>query len=234
MNPNQTVILIPAYKPDAALPPLCETLTSMGYAVVCVDDGSGADFNEIFENAAQHATVLRYEQNRGKGGALKYGFHHILTHPAFSDRGGIVTADADGQHKPEDIRRVSDALEENGGAVLGVRRFTGKVPFRSRFGNALTRWVFALSSGLRISDTQTGLRGFPLPLAADLAEEDGDRYEYEMNVLFRLAEDHTPVTEIPIATVYENNNKGSHFNPVRDSARIYKAIFARRQNRRKR
>jgi len=234
MKPTDTVILIPAYKPDAALPPLCETLTSQGYSVLCVDDGSGSDFDHIFEKTASFATVLRYEQNRGKGGALKHGFHHLLTDPAFADAGCVVTADADGQHKPEDIRRVSDAVEENGGAVLGVRLFTGKVPFRSRFGNALTRWVFALCSGLKISDTQTGLRGFSRSLTAILAEEDGNRYEYEMNVLFRLAEDRIPVKEIPIATVYENNNKGSHFNPVKDSARIYKAIFARRRNRRKR
>lgn len=224
---DSTVILIPAYQPTDALVSLTQTLASRGFVIVCVDDGSGADFDEIFARTAEYAEVLRYPDNRGKGGALKHGMRHIMSDAQYSSFKYIVTADADGQHKPDDIAKVAREVEAVGGLVLGVRFFTGKVPLRSRFGNSVTRLVFALLSGKKISDTQTGLRGFEISeFYADIA---GERYEYEMNVLLTAAEEGVPIYEIPIETVYENNNEGSHFRPIRDSVRIYKTILFRRR-----
>lgn len=229
---SSTVILIPAYQPTDALVSLTEILSSRGYTIVCVDDGSGADFDGIFENTAEFAEVLRYPNNLGKGGALKHGIRHIMSDARYSNFKYIVTADADGQHKPDDIEKVIRETEVFGGLVLGVRFFTGKVPLRSRFGNSITRFVFALLTGKHISDTQTGLRGFEIsPIYTDIA---GERYEYEMNVLLTAAEEDIPIYEVPIETVYENNNEGSHFRPLRDSARIYKTILFRRRRESKR
>lgn len=223
---NRTLILIPAYQPTDALVSLTDTLSSRGFTIVCVDDGSGAEFDDIFTRTAEFAEVLRYPDNRGKGGALRHGIRHILSDERYSSFDYIVTADADGQHKPDDIEKVVREVEAVGGLVLGVRFFTGKVPLRSRFGNSVTRAVFALLTGKHISDTQTGLRGFEISsFYADIA---GERYEYEMNVLLTAVEAGVAVSEVPIETVYENNNEGSHFRPFRDSVRIYKTILFRR------
>lgn len=121
--------------------------------------------------------LIRHAANRGKGAALKTAFAEILR--TFPDAAGVVTADADGQHLPEDIRRVAAASAAHADRVtLGVRSFGGRsVPFRSRLGNLWTCGEFFLLTGIWIRDTQTGLRGIPrarLPRFAALA---GDRYD---------------------------------------------------------
>lgn len=225
---ENTVILIPAYQPGDALVRLTESLHHRGFSVVVVDDGSGAQYDTVFDGTSQYAHVLRCPVNRGKGSALKSGIGAIADDPRYAGQLCIVTADADGQHKPEDIEKVADAVSSHGGLVLGVRSFTGKVPLRSRFGNSLTKIVFAIASGRRIADTQTGLRGFEKAEVELYTSVPGEKYEYEMNVLFAAVYSRIPITEIPIETVYENNNEGSHFRPIRDSYRIYKAIFLAR------
>ena len=226
MSAENTVILIPAYKPSDALVSVAAQLRDGGFSIVCVDDGSGGDFDGVFAHASGFAEVLRYPVNRGKGSALKYGMRHILTNPAYAAKKYIVTADADGQHRPDDIAKIADAMDQNPDSlVLGSRHFTGEVPFRSRFGNSITRIVFAVAGGRKLTDTQTGMRGFSLKNAEIFIETDGDKYEYEMNVLFTAVEEKIPITELPIETVYENDNSSSHFRPIRDSYRIYKTIF---------
>jgi len=226
MSTENTVILIPAYKPSDALVSVVSQLHGHGLSVVCVDDGSGEKFDSVFQDTARYAEVLRYPKNRGKGGALKYGMHHITRSPSFASAQYIVTADADGQHRPEDIIKLCEAMDQNPYAlVLGSRRFTGKVPLRSRFGNSMTRIVFAVAGGNKLNDTQTGLRGFSVKNTVIFAEVPGNKYEYEMNMLFTAVEEKIPFFEIPIETVYEDNNSSSHFRPVRDSVRIYWTIF---------
>ena len=225
---KDTVILIPAYKPTEALITLTAELFSRGFAIVCVDDGGGSDFDPIFRETEPYARVLRYPKNKGKGGALKYGMNYIMNSGEYRDFSSVVTADADGQHKPDDIEKIASAIDQTVGLVLGVRQFSGKVPFRSRFGNSMTKIVFAIASGKKLTDTQTGLRGMriaDLPLHTSVP---GKKYEYEMNVLFAAVKSGTKITEIPIETVYKNNNASSHFHPVRDSVRIYKSIFLSR------
>ena len=109
--------------------------------------------------------------------------------------------------------------------VLGSREFTGDVPFKSRWGNRITRFVYALASGVHVSDTQTGLRGLPACAIPAMITIDGERYEYEMNVLLKLRDMKLGVFEVPIETIYIDDNSGSHFNPVRDAIRIYAVIF---------
>ena len=226
MSINHTVILIPAYKPSDALIRVVSELHGRGFSVVCVDDGSGGEFDRVFEAVSGSAEVLRYPVNRGKGGALKYGMDHILSSPAYTGKKYIVTADADGQHRPEDIAKIADAMENSPDAlVIGSRHFTGEVPLRSRFGNSVTRIVFAVAGGKKLNDTQTGLRGFSFDHAGLFADTAGNKYEYEMNMLFAAVEEKIPIEEIPIETVYEDGNSSSHFRPLRDSVRIYWNIF---------
>lgn len=219
----KTAILIPAYKPSEALVTLARELTARDYPVVVVDDGSGDEFQPIFDTVSEFATVLKQYPNQGKGAALKNGIRYIKDTAIDCD--AIVTADADGQHTIPDIQRIIDKLSSEGGFVIGARKFEGEVPLRSRFGNSVTKLVFRIAAGKKCSDTQTGLRGFTRELFETMLSIKGNRYEYEMNVLMYTAQNGIPIKEISTETVYENNNESSHFRAIVDSYRIYKIIF---------
>ncbi|MBT2725635.1 hypothetical protein J7E63_01615 [Bacillus sp. ISL-75] len=109
--------------------------------------------------------------------------------------------------------------------LLGSREFVGKVPLKSLIGNTITRSVFSFVSGYKINDTQTGLRGFSIDMLPWLIQIKGERYEYEMNQLLEAKAAGYMVFSIPIQTLYENNNRGSHFHPLYDSIRIYFPIL---------
>lgn len=218
-----TVIVIPAYKPDERLTDIARELCSR-YSVFVVDDGSGREYDDVFQNTAEYATVLRYDINGGKGHALKFAFSKL--EEVFPEARYVITADADGQHKVPDIERVAAALKETGGLVLGSRKFVGKVPARSMFGNTVTRAVFGFASGRRIHDTQTGLRGFCTEECLEAFKSlRGDRYEYEMTMLMWAAENNVGMTEVTIETVYEADNPTSHFKAISDSVKIYLIIL---------
>ena len=221
--PKHYIALIPAYKPS-------EVLMSLVYAlyenmdVVVVDDGSGAAYSKLFHRCAKAAHVLYQEKNCGKGAALKTGLSFIAEH--YGTKCVVVTVDADGQHAVAAALAVAKTADEHPNAlVLGSRKFTGKVPLRSRFGNTLTRWVYRASSGVYLQDTQTGLRAFCGDMIVPLLSIPGERYEYEMNVLLSFAKQKIPMMEQEIETIYENNNASSHFDPIKDSIRIYSQIL---------
>lgn len=219
------VVIIPAYQPDEKLHQLVLALhEKTDYDLVVVDDGSDRDRRDLFASLEPYAKILKHPQNRGKGAALKTALSYVRErYPADE---GVVTIDADGQHLPEDIIRVSKAWEaEPEKLVLGSRRFTGAVPFKSRAGNAITRFVFALSTGVKVFDTQTGLRAFGVFRIPMMLEMKGDRYEYEINVLLYATRHRIPILEVTIQTVYIEDNRSSHFNPFRDGWRIYKMIL---------
>ena len=219
------IVLIPAYKPDARMVELVRELRGNGLDVMLVDDGGQAPFAPLFAQCRElGAEVAVHTVNLGKGRALKTGINAALLR--WPDLRAIVTADADGQHTPKDILRLIDAVDEHPDTlVLGSRKFTGDVPFKSRWGNRITRTVYGLASGVHIYDTQTGLRALPRCALDDMLRIDGERYEYEMNVLLKLRDMKLGVFEVPIETIYINDNAGSHFNPVRDAFRIYMVIF---------
>ncbi|MBP3413703.1 MAG: glycosyltransferase family 2 protein [Clostridia bacterium] len=213
-----TVVLIPAYNPGESMLSLIDNLKSKGFEILIVNDGSDASYSYLFESAAQKATVIGYDKNRGKGYALKHGIKHLSQNK--KDITGFVTADADGQHSAEDIERVARTLENTGAIVLGLRDLSGKIPFRSRVGNDMSRLVYTFVTGKYLRDNQSGLRGFPIELAEWLLTIKGRRYEYEMNTLIKAAKNRFAMVEIPIQTIYESGNKSSHFHPVPDTARI--------------
>lgn len=214
--------VIPALRPGSALVNVARELSGAGLAlIVVVDDGSGAAWGAVFEECARlpRVTVLRHEANLGKGAALKSGFRRAL---ADAGCAGVITADADGQHLPADILRVAEALRRQPDClVLGARDFRGQVPWRSRLGNALTRRLFRVLAGQRLSDTQTGLRGIPRALLPHLVEIASSGYEFELDMLIAARQRGCRIVEVPIRTVYEAGNAASHFNPLADSMRIY-------------
>ncbi len=220
------IIIIPAYKPDEKLIALLSALKEKTPAhLLLVNDGSGKEYDSVFEKAESLCdTLLVHPENRGKGAALKTAFSHLIQCGKADEI--ICTADADGQHLPEDILACLQDAEKNPGTlVLGSRSFRGDVPARSRFGNTVSRHTFHLLMGKRVFDTQTGLRAFTGDLLPLFVSIEGDRYEYEMRMLCTAVKKKIPVREIEIQTVYIEENKSSHFNPVKDALRIYGLLF---------
>lgn len=220
------VLIIPAYEPDQQLIQLVETLSFAGLPMVIVDDGSSPACQNLFEalEAKYPAALCRHGMNLGKGAALKTGIRYARAH--FPEACGYVTADADGQHSPEDILKVAAALEKYPDRlILGTRSFDDpSVPFKSRWGNRITSLIFFLSTRRRCSDTQTGLRGLPAQFAESYLAIPENRYEYEMAQLLKMCE-MADFLQVPIATLYLEHNRASHFHAVKDSVLIYKNIF---------
>ena len=218
-------MLIPAWQPDAALLHLVTALRGSSFAaIVVVDDGSAPPSQAVFSALrGEGISVLRHAVNLGKGRALKTGFNALLVeHPEVR---GVITADADGQHTPEDIVKVAAALAANlKRPMLGTRAFAGSVPLGSRIGNTFTRALFGIVSGVHLQDTQTGLRGLPVSTLPALLALRGERYEYEMNMLAHLCRIGERPLEVPIKTIYLDGNRSSHFHPLWDSVRVCLAL----------
>jgi len=225
---QDAVILIPSLEPDDRLPAYIRRLSDSGFSrIVVVDDGSSAAYQPIFQEVGQTpgTVVLHHEVNRGKGVALKTGYRYIMEH--MPEAIGVITADADGQHTVEDCLRLAAKLEEGKRALyLGSRDLTqDNVPPKSRIGNRVTSAVFHVLYGPSLPDTQTGLRAFRREELPFMAEVEGERYEYEMKVLIACSRARIPIIPVTIETIYENDNAGTHFHPIRDSWRVYKVIL---------
>jgi glycosyltransferase involved in cell wall biosynthesis len=220
---DRIAVLIPAWKPDERLVALVQALSILPFAaILVVNDGSGPEYERHFQQAGAVArtVVLRHSRNRGQGRAVKTAMEYVVAN--LPNVTGIVTADADGQHAVTDILGVADALSRSHGRpVLGTRIFGAGVPLRSRFGNVITQYVFRVLSGTMIVDTQSGLRGIPRQWLETAIEVPGDRFEFAISLLARLCRRGAVPVQVPIATIYIDENRSSHFRPVRDSIRIY-------------
>lgn len=225
---DDIVLIVPSYKPDREI--MMEFIRNVKNKftnIVVVDDGNGEEYEQFFEQLKEQGiTVLKHHINFGKGRGLKTAFNYVLN--AYPNAIGAVTADCDGQHYLEDIIKCADKLRENSEKlVIGYRNFDeAQVPFRSRFGNKLTRGVFNTFVGIKITDTQSGLRAFGKNAMKTFLQTKGERYEYETNMLIDCKEKNIEIAEVPISTVYIRNNSLSHFNPIKDSIIIYK-LFAK-------
>ncbi|MDO4944460.1 MAG: bifunctional glycosyltransferase family 2/GtrA family protein [Ruminococcus sp.] len=225
MSFDKYFVIIPAYEPDEKMLGVIDDVRSQtDFSIIVVNDGSGKDKAPLFEQAEKSAVVLNHEINRGKGAGIKTALKYINEN--ITGKAGIIIADADGQHKIGDIKRIAAALDENPSKlIMGCRKFTGNIPARSKFGNNVTKLVFSFAAGVRVSDTQTGLRGFSSGYIPFMLELSGERYEFEMNMLLECARENIGFFEVPIETVYIGKNESSHFNPIKDSIRIYKDII---------
>lgn len=218
-------VLIPAYEPKEKFIDLVRNIKEKtNYKILVIDDGSSLQYQRIFYELEKYATkVIHHDRNFGKGAALKTGFSYIL---AENLKENVVCADCDGQHTVEDIIKVAKKIDnEKNQIILGVRKFNNNVPFKSKFGNNLTSAILSMITGKYISDTQTGLRGYTFSILNWLCKVDGDRFEYELNILLKARENKIGIKEVTISTIYENNNSGTHFRPIIDSIRVYLPIL---------
>lgn len=223
MNEN-IVVLIPAYEPTTKFLELLKDLKKYNLQIIIVNDGSGKKYNSIFKEAHTYGKIITHLNNEGKGAALKTGLKYITE---FIKKDCIiVTMDCDGQHKVEDaLILCSYASKEKNCLVLGKRLRSNKTPLRSRLGNIITRFFYRITTGVDVYDTQTGLRAFSNSLIPFLLKVEGERFEYEMNVLLKCPGQNIKIKEIEIETIYIDNNSHSHFKTIKDSFLVYKEIF---------
>lgn len=225
---NQTAIILPSLDPEYKFENVINGLIQNGFRyIVIVDDGSAPDRQIWFQKAEEHpqCTVLHHGMNKGKGRGLKTAFAYVLQH--FPELKGVITIDGDGQHLVEDIIACGNLmLAHPDQVVLGCRDFDlPNVPPRSVAGNKFTSRMFRLFFGIRLSDTQTGLRAIPAAYLKSFCEISGERFEYETNMLLQMKRDGISFLEQPIATVYDPEDYSSHYNAVKDSWRVGKIML---------
>lgn len=225
MKKSNIIILIPAYNPPSKLIQFTKNLLNSGFnKIIIVNDGSSKKYDSIFNEIKNLKIILlAHEKNQGKGEALKTGFFHCINN--FKNISGIITADADGQHSVKDIINIAKQINENE-IILGQRFFNKKnIPFKSKLGNYLSRKTISAVSKQTIYDTQTGLRFIPANKFKEISIIPGKRFEYETNMLLYAKKLNLKIREIPIKTIYLNENKSSNFKPLKDSYMIYKSII---------
>ena len=225
---QSTAIILPSLDPDYKFAGVVQGLAEAGFEhIVIVDDGSDRDHQHWFAQAEEYSacTVLHHGVNKGKGRALKTAFAYVQEH--FPQLDGVITIDGDGQHLLKDIIACGERmLSEGDKVVLGCRDFDlPGVPPRSVAGNKTTSRMFRLIYGIKLSDTQTGLRAIPRAFLERFCRIEGERFEYETNMLLMMKRWGIAIVEQPITTVYDEEDYSSHYNAVKDSWRIFRIMF---------
>lgn len=224
---TSVAVVLPSLNPDHRFKAVVDGLVGAGFEhIVAVDDGSDEQHRHFFDElrSLPQCSVLVHEVNKGKGRALKDAFSYVREN--LPELRGVVTIDGDGQHLLNDIIACAERmLREGDKVVMGCRDFSGPdVPPRSVAGNRFTAAMFRVCYGIRIGDTQTGLRAIPAPYLESFARIEGERFEYETNMLLQMKRMGIGFVEQPIATVYDKEEYSSHYNAIKDSWRIFKVM----------
>jgi glycosyltransferase involved in cell wall biosynthesis len=224
---NLPGIIIPAYNPDEKLLVLIKKIIIHPFLfIVIVDDGSDKKTKHLFNylKKSNVITILHHEKNMGKGAALKTAFNYISE--KYKNFPPVVTADADGQHDHEDIVRIAmEIVSDKNAFFIGKRDFRSKIPHKSKLGNALCRFILKLITGVKLIDTQSGLRGIPGPLIPKFINLKSSKYDFEMEMILTTISSKIKIKEIKINTIYYNNNASSNFKPLVDSFNISLVLF---------
>ncbi|MEI3100977.1 MAG: bifunctional glycosyltransferase family 2/GtrA family protein [Oscillospiraceae bacterium] len=225
---TELAIVLPSLNPDRKFAGVVNGLLEAGFKeIVIVDDGSDAENKKFFRQAEEHPQchILTHDVNLGKGKALKDAFAYVLKE--LPDIKGVITIDGDGQHLLPDIIACGEKmLELKDKVVLGCRDFNKPgIPPRSVAGNKTTSRLFRICYGIKLSDTQTGLRAIPREFLERFCQIEGERFEYETNMLLQMKRMKIGFAEQPIETVYDPEDYGSHYNAFKDSWRIFKIMF---------
>ncbi len=212
--------VIPAFNEVKTIRSLVSRVLVQGVAVIVVDDGS--DDGTVEQLNGLDVTLLRNEVNSGKGASLRRGMERALADGAEA----VVTLDADGQHAPEDIRRLLEAAGRNPGRVIvGARiRNTENAPKARLFANRFADFWVSWAAGRPIRDSQSGFRLYPAAAARAIPRTVNGGFVFESEILIELARRGFRFTTVPIASCYPEDARPSHFRPVRDIARIVRMV----------
>jgi len=229
MTPSRRfAIVIPAYNHGRQVGGVVEKTLQLGLPVIVVDDGSTDSTPQVLGSLSD-VTVIRHKENQGKGASLLTGFTAALQLADWA-----ITIDADGQHNPEDILSLIQAIPERQ-RLIGIGKRTGmgheNVPWTSRWGRRFSNfWVWA-ACGRRFSDSQSGFRVYPLPEALHLGTR-ARRYQFEVEILVRAVWRGIPIIEIPVRALYGPfEERVSHFRPWLDfwrNTRTFARLVAKR------
>jgi glycosyltransferase involved in cell wall biosynthesis len=212
----ETCVIIPTYNNQKTLQRVVDGVLDYTQNIIIVNDGSTDETSSILQKYPQ-LTQIHFPENKGKGVALREGFKKAKQlNYTFA-----ITIDSDGQHFPNDIPLFWKALEEEKRDVLliGSRNMNQDgVPKKSSFGNKFSNFWFWFETGIKLDDTQSGFRLYPLN---SIPKKFFTRkFEFEIEVIVRTAWKSVPVKNIPINILYDPNERVSHFRPFHDFSRI--------------
>ena len=211
-------VLIPTFNNSGTIRQVISDCLLYADDIIVVNDGSTDNTSTILKEFENSISLISYAKNRGKGYALKKGFKYALS----KGYEYAITLDSDSQHYAVEIPNFVKAISENYGALIVGERDLSKVDIngKSSFANKFSNFWFAVHTGLRLKDTQTGYRAYPLkklpwlPLITN-------RYEAELEILVLCAWKDVKIISLPISVYYPSQeNRISHFRPAKDFTRI--------------
>jgi glycosyltransferase involved in cell wall biosynthesis len=225
---SRFALIIPLYNHEEKVADVVLGVLKLGWPVFVVDDGSTDSSYERIK-AIDGIAILRHRENEGKGAAIRTGFA-----AAAQVADWAVTIDADGQHHPEDVTHLIRAIPENQRPIIIGRRegmLTPDIPWTSRFGRQFSNFWVRLSGGPRMTDSQSGMRLYPLPEAMNLKVK-ARRFQFEVEILVKAHWKGIPVIEAPVRVTYHPGaGRISHFRPfvdfLRNSSTFSRLIFMR-------
>ncbi|MBE8713889.1 DUF2062 domain-containing protein [Sphingobacterium hungaricum] len=211
------VIIIPTYNNHKTLNRVIDNVLPYQTPVIVVNDGSTDSTSAILKNYGNRLKVISFARNQGKGMALRAGFAEAKK----LGFGYAITIDSDGQHYPSDIPVFVEELEKAKHPILliGSRNMThDSVPKKSSFGNRFSNFWFWFETGIKLTDTQSGFRAYPLRSIPNKFYT--KKFEFEIEVIVRTAWNGVEVKNVPIQVLYDPNERVSHFRPFKDFTRI--------------
>ncbi len=216
MASEKICVIIPTYNNSKTLQRVVDGVLVYTDNIFIINDGSTDGTAEILKNyPALH--IITLPENRGKGNALKTGFIEARK----SGNRYAITIDSDGQHYPDDIPVFVEALQEEQMDVLliGNRNMSQDgIPKKSSFGNRFSNFWFWFETGIRLEDTQSGYRLYPLNSIPK--KYFTPKFEFEIEIIVRTAWKGIPVKNVPVKVLYDRAERVSHFRPFKDFTRI--------------
>ena len=208
-------VIIPTYNNSKTLKRVIDGVLQYTNHIIVVNDGSTDATSHILSEYNQ-IEQIHLPKNKGKGNALKTGF-------SAARAGGYkyaITIDSDGQHFPDDIPVFLKAIEEGDDVLLIGSRNMGQegVPKKSSFGNKFSNFWFWFETGIKLEDTQSGYRAYPLHKIP--TKYFTSKFEFEIEVIVRTAWKGIAVKNVPVKVLYDMNERVSHFRPFKDFTRI--------------
>ncbi|MDP1621180.1 MAG: DUF2062 domain-containing protein [Bacteroidales bacterium] len=211
-------IIIPTYNNDHALEGVINGVLQYTSDVIVVNDGSTDQTDSILKRFSQ-IQVIHIPTNTGKGWALRQGFSHAIEQRFRY----AITIDSDGQHFPEDLPLFLELIEQRPDSIiLGAREMTrDDIPHTSSFGHKFSIFWFKVETGITVADVQTGYRLYPLNKIKETRWVFSKKYEYEVEILVRLAWRGVSVLSVPVKVYYAPKEiRVSHFRKFRDFTRV--------------
>lgn len=216
-NPNFCV-LIPTYNNERTLKRVIDGVLAQTQSIIIINDGSTDSTTTILKDYV-NLEQIQLPKNKGKGNALREGFKKATE----LQYDYAITIDSDGQHFPEDIPVFLDTLEKSNNPdllLIGSRNMTqDSVPKKSSFGNKFSNFWFWFMTTIKLQDTQSGFRLYPLETIKKLKLWT-NKFEYEIEVIVKAAWSGTSVQNVPIRVLYDETERVSHFRPFKDFTRI--------------